>query len=214
MKLANENRRAETQAEAVRRAAARKLEEARLQKQEEANRRAEEWQQVQRGTLEEQAAWLAQTAAGFAAGSAEAKRWAEALRGVNLRQINEELNSLGETFRVTGNYAAKDNRTQAQIHAADEKALRERRAALERLKTAPDVDAATLKAINTKIKETDRQTRGLRQSMRDAIEQLTAAARGGAAAAKGCATAAASAVVGLKREVQALHRAVERLRKK
>lgn len=170
VKLANENRRAEAQAEAVRRAAARKLEEARLQKQEEANSLTEEWQQVQRGTLAEQAAWLEQTAASFAAGSAEAKRWAEALRGVNLRRINEELNSLGETFKVTGNYAAKDNRTQAQIHAADEKALRERRAALERLKAAPDVDAATLKAINTKIKETDRQMRGLRQSMGDAAD--------------------------------------------
>lgn len=168
VKLANENRRAEAQAEAVRRAAARKLEEARLQKQEEANRLTEEWQQVQRGTLAEQAAWLEQTAASFAEGSAEAKRWAEALRGVNLRRINEELNNLGDTFKVTGNYAAKDNRTQAQIHAADEKALRQRRAALERLKAAPDVDAATLKAINSKIKETDRQMRGLRQSMRDA----------------------------------------------
>ncbi len=168
VKLANENRRAEAQADAERRAAARKLEEARLQKQEEANRLTEEWQQMQRGSLEEQAAWLEQTAASFAAGSVEAKRWAEALRGVNLRRINEELNSLGDTFKVTGNYAAKDNRTQAQIFAADEKALRQRLEALERLKAAPDVDAATLKAINAKIKETDRQMRGLRQSMRDA----------------------------------------------
>ena len=168
VKLANENRKQQAQAEKEQREATRRLEEARLQKQQEANRLAEEWQQVQRGTLAEQAAWLEQTAASFAAGSAEAKRWAEALRGVNLRRINEELNSLGDTFKVTGNYAAKDNRTQAQIHAADEKALRQRRAALERLKAAPDVDAATLKAINAKIKETDRQMRGLRQSMRDA----------------------------------------------
>ena len=136
--------------------------------QQEANRLAEEWQAMQRGSLEEQAAWLEQTAASFEAGSEEAKRWAEALRGVNLRRINEELNSLGDTFKVTGNYAAKDNRTQAQIHAADEKALRQRREALERLKAAPDVDAATLKAINAKIKETDRQIRGLRQSMSEA----------------------------------------------
>ncbi len=168
VKLANENRRQQAQAEKEQREATRRLEEARLQKQQEANRLAEEWQQVQRGTLAEQAAWLEQTAASFEAGSEEAKRWAEALRGVNLRRINEELNNLGETFKVTGNYAAKDNRTQAQIHAADEKALRQRREALERLKAAPDVDAATLKAINAKIKETDRQMRGLRQSMRDA----------------------------------------------
>ncbi|MDO5472699.1 MAG: hypothetical protein Q4F35_05115 [Akkermansia sp.] len=168
VKLTNENRRAEAKAEAERREATRKLDEARLQKQQEANRLAEEWQAMQRGTLAEQAAWLEQTAASFEEGSAEAKKWEEALRGVKLRQVNEELNNLGETFKVTGNYAAKDNRTQAQIHAADEKALRQRREALERLKAAPDVDAATLKAINSKIKETDRQMRGLRQSMRDA----------------------------------------------
>lgn len=168
VKLANENRRQQAQAENEQREATRRLEEARLQKQQEANRLDEEWQQVQRGTLAEQSAWLEQTAASFEEGSAEAKRWTEALRGVNLRQVNEELNNLGETFKVTGNYAANDNRTQAQIFAADEKALRQRREALERLKSAPDVDAATLKAINANINETDRQMRGLRQSMQDA----------------------------------------------
>ncbi len=163
-----ETRKQQAQADKEQREAALKQEAARLQKQEAANKLTEEWQQVQRGTLAEQAAWLEQTAASFEEGSAEAKRWTEALRGVNLRQVNEELNNLGETFKVTGNYAAKDNRTQAQIHAADEKALRQRREALERLKAAPDVDAATLKAINSKIKETDRQMRGLRQSMSEA----------------------------------------------
>lgn len=168
VKLANENRRQQAQAEKEQREATRKLEEARLQKQQEANRLTEEWQTVQRGTLAEQAAWLEQTAASFEEGSAEAKRWTEALRGVKLRQVSEELNNLGDAFKVTGNYATKDNRTQAQIFAADEKALRQRREALERLKAAPDVDAATLKAINAKIKETDRQMRGLRQSMGEA----------------------------------------------
>ncbi len=171
VKLANETRRQQAQAEKEQREATRRLEEARLQKQQEANRLAEEWQAVQRGTLAEQAAWLEQTAASFAEGSAEAKRWTEALRGVNLRQVNEELNNLGETFKVTGNYAAKDNRTQAQIHAADEKALRQRREALERLKAAPDVDAATLKAVNTKIKETDAQLRGLRNAMHQSARE-------------------------------------------
>lgn len=168
VKLGLENRRAEMKADEERRAAARKLEEARLKKQQEANALAEQWKEVQRGTLTEQAAWLEQTAASFATGSAEAKRWAETLRSVNMRLVIDELNSLGDTFKVTGNYAAKDNRTQAQIHAADEKVLHLRRAALERLKRTPDVDAATLKAINAKIKETARQMRGLRQSMRDA----------------------------------------------
>ena len=170
VKLANENRRAEAKAEAERREATRKLDEARLQKQEEANKLTEEWQAVQRGTLEEQAAWLEQTAASFAEGSAEAKKWAEALRGVKLRQVSEELNNLGETYKVTGNYAAKDNRTQAQIFAADEKALRQRREALERMRRTPGLDAATMRAINAKIKETDRQARRLRQNLKESAD--------------------------------------------
>ncbi|MGN0868028.1 MAG: hypothetical protein ACI4O9_00695, partial [Akkermansia sp.] len=155
------------QADAERRAAARKLEETRLLQQNEANLLAEEWQEVQRGSLEDQAAWLEQTASSFADGSAEAKKWVDALRAVNLRRITEELNTLGDAYKVTGNYAVKDNRTQAQIFAADEQALRQRRSALERLKAAPDLDAATLKAINAKIKETDQQMRGLRKSMQE-----------------------------------------------
>ena len=78
----------------------------------------------------------------------EALRAQMKLEALDRDGLIKELNNLGETFKVTGNYAAKDNRTQAQIHAADEKALRQRRKALERLKAAPDVDAATLKAIN------------------------------------------------------------------
>ena len=89
---------------------------------------------------------------------------------MNLRRINEELNNLGETFKVTGNYAAKDNRTQAQIFAADEKALRQRREALERMRRTPGLDAATMRAINAKIKETDRQARRLRQNLKESAD--------------------------------------------
>lgn len=170
VKLANENRRQQAQAEKEQREATRKLEEARLQKQQEANRLTEEWQTVQRGTMAEQAAWLEQTADSFAEGSAEAKRWTEALRGVKLRQVSEALNNLGETFKVTGNYAAKDNRTQAQIFAADEQALRQRREALERMRRTPGLDAATMRAINAKIKETDRQARRLRQNLKESAD--------------------------------------------
>ncbi len=170
VKLANENRRAEAQADAARRAVARQLEEAKLQKQEEANRLTEEWQQKQRATLEEQAEWLEQTAASFAEGSAEAKRWTEALRNVKLRQVNEELNNLSDAYKVSGSYAEKDTRTQVQIYAADEKALRQRREALERMKRTPDLDAATLRSINAKIKETDRQAGRLRGNMRESAD--------------------------------------------
>ena len=214
VKLANENRKQQAQAEKEQREATRRLEEARLQKQQEANRLAEEWQQVQRGTLAEQAAWLEQTAASFAAGSAEAKKWEEALRGVKLRQVSEELNNLGETFKVTGNYAAKDNRTQAQIFAADEKALRQRREALERLKAAPDVDAATLKAINSKIQETDRQMRGLRQSMSEAAAAAQRSVANlkplGQKAAKGSGVGAQAALKRLEKAYVLMARRAER----
>ena len=165
-----ETRKQQAQADKEQREAALKQEAARLQQQEAANKLTEEWQAVQRGTLEEQAEWLEQTAASFAAGSAEAKKWEEALRGVKLKQVATELNSLGDTFKVTGNYAAKDNRTQAQIFAADEKALRQRREALERMRRTPGLDAATMRAINAKIKETDRQARRLRQNLKESAD--------------------------------------------
>lgn len=168
MMLQLDQSKAEAEAEKQQRQATRQVEAARLQKLEQANNLATQWQEVQRGTLEEQAAWLEQTAASFAAGSEEAKRWLDALRGVKMRQVQEEINGLADKYRVTGNYAERDNRTQAQIHAADMQALQQRRAALQALKATPDLDAATLRTINSRIKETDRQTRGLRDAMHEA----------------------------------------------
>ncbi len=169
-------RREQDKADAERREAKNDLDDARLA----SSRLAQEWQEKQRASLEEQAAWLEKTAASFAEGSAEAKKWADALRAVKLRQITEELNGLNDKFKLVGNYAEKDSRLQVQIHEADAKALRERREALQRMKAAPDIDAATLRAINAKLRETDAQARGLRRAMQEsafAAQQALASLR-------------------------------------
>ena len=129
--------------------------------------RSREWQEVQRGSLEEQAEWLRQTAEQFREGSAEAQRWTEALRQVQSRRVAEELGALSDTYRVTGSYARQDSRAQAEIYRADEQALEARRDALEALRRSPDVDAATLRQINTRLEETQEQLRGVRDAMRD-----------------------------------------------
>lgn len=129
--------------------------------------RSREWQEVQRGSLEEQAEWLRQTAEQFREGSAEAQRWTEALRAVQARRVAEELGALSDTYRVTGSYARQDSRTQAEIYRADEQALEARRDALEALRRSPDVDAATLRQINARLEETQEQLRGVRDAMRD-----------------------------------------------
>lgn len=138
----------------------------------------ETWRQKQSDTLAEQTAWLEQTIAGLAAGSAAAKKWAEQLRAVKLKSVQEELGNIERQYRLTGDYARQDNRTQAQIHAADKKALQARRAALRKLAAAPGTDAATLKAINAKLKETDKQTAGLRNAIAASARAAQAALEG------------------------------------
>lgn len=152
----------------VEKKAAAEVQEVQRKKAAEAQRQAqlaEEWQEVQRGTLEEQAEWLEQTAASFAEGSAEAKKWAEALRGVKLRQVQEEINGLATVYKVTGSYAQKDTRTQEEIYAADRAALEARRTALEQLRQQPGLDAATQKQINEKLAETLGQLAGLEEAV-------------------------------------------------
>lgn len=170
--LQNQNK-----ADAERRAQTNKLEEAKHAKAEEEKKLREEWAEMQRKSLTEQEKWLGETAGSFRAGSEEAKKWARELRNVRAKQVAEALGDLEKQYKVTGNYVEMDNRTQAAIHTADEKALTARRAALEKLKASPNVDASTLKAINQKIKDTDAQLRGLRQAMRQsALEAQKAVA--------------------------------------
>lgn len=89
---------------------------------------------------------------------------AEAQRAA-AQQVAHSLEAMEEELRVTGSYTAKDSRTQAQIHAADAAALTERRRRLTALRDTPNMDAATLRQINTKIRETDDQLHGLHDAM-------------------------------------------------
>lgn len=133
--------------------------------QEENARLAEEWAGVSRGSFAEQRVWLEEVKGRFAEGSEAAKKWTEQLRQVKLKEVQDALSRLDDNFKVTGNYAEEDKRLQAQIHVADMRALQERRKKLQALAASPDIDAATLRQINDKLKETDRQTRGLRDAM-------------------------------------------------
>lgn len=136
----------------------------------------EAWAAKQRESLEAQEAWLQKTISQLGAGSQAAGKWAAQLRAVRLKGVQDALGELEARFRLTGDYARMDNRTQAQIHAADRHALQQRKAALDQLKASPDVDAATLKAINAKLKETRRQSAGLERAMaasaRAALQQV------------------------------------------
>ena len=171
VKRKNETRKEQDKADAERRKQTEELERAKYEKAEEEKNLREEWTEQQRKSLAEQEKWLEETASRFKEGSEEAKRWAKELRNVRAKQVAEEAGEIEKKFKVTGHYVERDARTQAAIYAADEKALHARKAALEKLKAAPDVDAATLKSINNKIKETDKQLRGLHQSMRQAAAE-------------------------------------------
>lgn len=126
---------------------------------------AELWADVQRKSLPEQKQFLEQTVNSLAAGSEAAKHWARQLEAVKLRQVQEEINGLATVYKVTGNYAARDSRTQEEIYAADRAALEARRTALEQLQQQPGLDAATQKQINDKLAETLGQLAGLEEAM-------------------------------------------------
>lgn len=160
-KLELETKKQEAAAEAAAREARRAQQEAAAQNQQ----LEQQWAEVQQQELAEQVKWLEATTANFAAGSEAAKKWARELEAVKLRQVQEELNGLATVYAVTGNYAARDSRTQEEIYAADRAALEARRTALEQLRQQPGLDAATQKQINDKLAETLGQLAGLEEAM-------------------------------------------------
>ena len=93
------------------------------------------------------------------------------LEGLAQARLDEELSGLATVYKVTGNYAAKDSRTQEEIYAADRAALEARQAALEQLRQQPGLDAATQKQINEKLAETRGQLVGLEAAMAASAEQ-------------------------------------------
>ena len=160
-RLELETKKQEAVAEAAAREVRRKQQEAAAQNQQ----LEQQWAEVQQQELPDQIKWLEATTANFAAGSEAAKKWARELEAVKLRQVQEELNGLATVYKVTGNYAARDSRTQEEIYAADRAALEARRTALEQLRQQPGLDAATQKQINDKLAETLGQLAGLEEAM-------------------------------------------------
>lgn len=166
-KLELETKKQEAAAEAAAREARRKQQEAVAQNQQ----LEQQWAEVQQQELADQVKWLEAATANFAAGSEAAKKWARELEAVKLRQVQEELNGLATVYKVTGNYAARDSRTQEEIYAADRAALEARRTALEQLRQQPGLDAATQNQINAKLAETRSQLSGLESAMAESARE-------------------------------------------
>ena len=126
--------------------------------------RQEEWQRVQREkSLADQATWLRAMAEDLEYGSEEAKRWAEQLRQVETRQIQEALGNLEKDFKVTGNYVAEDKRTQRQILLDDKKALEGRAARLRGL-IGETTDFALRRQLQEKLDDTVKQQKALEEA--------------------------------------------------
>lgn len=138
----------------------------------------EAWAAKQQEGLAAQEAWLQGMISLSEAGSQAAEAWVKQLRAVRLKGVQEALQRLEGQFLLSGDYARQDGRTQAQIYAADRRALQQRQRVLEDLRATPEVDAATLRAINAKLQETQRQAAGLRRAMaasaRAALQQVEA----------------------------------------
>lgn len=166
-KLELETKKQEAVAEAAAREARRKQQEVAAQNQQ----LEQQWAEVQQQELPDQIQWLEATTANFAAGSEAAKKWARELEAVKLRQVQEELNGLATVYKVTGNYAARDSRTQEEIYAADRAALEARRTALEQLRQQPGMEAATQNQINAKLAETRSQLSGLESAMAESARE-------------------------------------------
>ncbi len=131
---------------------------------EEQRRVEEEWADVSRRSLAEQQAWLTAQVAQVQEGSELWKKYTAQLRGVKTGAVAKELGALAETYRVSGNYARQDTRTQQQILQADGEALQARRTALQHLLAVPDLDAGTVENINRALAETEGQINGLREA--------------------------------------------------
>lgn len=149
-------------------ATTRSLEEVRAAAEAESQKRQDGWLDMQSRTIAEQQKYVDSMLEATKEGSREWKQWARQSKALTNKKISEDLAELEDTYKITGNYAAQDAKTMSAIHAEDLKNLQLRRAEYERLKNTPDIDAATLKAINQKIKDTNAQTHRVQKSMKQA----------------------------------------------
>lgn len=156
----------------------RQLEDDKAQQEKDRRAREEEWAEVQRKSLDEQEKWLKETTAGLKAGSEEAKRWAKEARNLETKQTNEELAKITKGLEKVGNYTEQETRTQAEIFAADEKTLQATLDRLDALKATPNIDAATIAAINEQQRKVRDRLNNLHKSAQRAADEAQKAVEG------------------------------------
>lgn len=127
----------------------------------------EEWKEISRRSLEEQEAWLQKQLSETQEGTLLWKQYNDQLRQLNASKISKELSELGETYKVSKNYAVKETRNQAQIFKDDGDALQKRREAILRMMEGAKDDAKLQEQLGRKLKETDRQIAGLQDAMNE-----------------------------------------------
>lgn len=124
----------------------------------------EKWQRIQqRGTLAQQQKFLQKILANTKEGSAEAERWNQEMHNVTESIAAKELSEMNETFKVSGQYAVEDKRTQYKILHADRAQL-EARAKRLREMLGEEHDAGLREQITKALKENLEQQKGLAQA--------------------------------------------------
>ena len=124
----------------------------------------EKWQRIQqRGTLAQQQKFLQKILANTKEGSAEAERWNQEMHNVTESIAAKELSEMNETFKVSGQYAVEDKRTQYKILHADRAQL-EARAKRLREMFGEEHDAGLREQITKALKENLEQQKGLAQA--------------------------------------------------
>lgn len=102
--------------------------------------------------------------------AAKAAADAEKAAADHARAVQNELSGMANTYKVTGNYAVQDTRTQAEILDADRRALWQREMRLRQM-LAEAQDADTRQAISAALEETARQQAGLAEATAQAAQE-------------------------------------------
>ena len=116
-------------------------------------------------------------------GTEEYDRWNAELKKVTNAQVKDNLHKINEKYKVIGDYAERDAKTQAQIYAEDRKNLLAKRNALRAEAAKKNLDPQLQERINKELAETEKSIRGLKTAMarsaleaQGAIQQITAPA--------------------------------------
>lgn len=125
---------------------------------------AEQWAVVQKEkSLQDQSVWLKAQLGQIQKGSKLWETYNKALHNVTESMVTKELAEMGETYKVAGQYAVEDKRTQYKILHKDREML-EARAKRLRGMLAEEHDAGLREQITKALKENLDQQKGLTEA--------------------------------------------------